>query len=78
VEELKLQPQPKRARTDDDDGDDHELFTEADNWDLSVHLQWVTRVQNLARINRNLVQTLTVFCITPVEKRVADIVARKG
>jgi hypothetical protein len=35
VEELKRQLQPKRARTDDDAGDAHDLLTEFDNCDLS-------------------------------------------
>jgi hypothetical protein len=35
VEELKRQLQPKRARTDDDAGDAHEMLVNVDNWDLS-------------------------------------------
>jgi hypothetical protein len=46
VEELKRQLQPKRARTDDDAGDAHDLITEFDNCDLSDHLREGTRVQN--------------------------------
>jgi hypothetical protein len=33
VEELKRQMQPKRARTDDDAGDAHDLIAEFDNCD---------------------------------------------
>jgi hypothetical protein len=36
VEELKRQLQPKRKRTHDAVGDDHEIFAEVDNWDLST------------------------------------------
>jgi predicted nucleic acid-binding Zn-ribbon protein len=39
VEELKRQLQPKRARSDDDAGDAHEVFTEVENWDLRDHRQ---------------------------------------
>ena len=46
VEELKRQLQPKRARTDDDAGDDHEMLAEVDNWDLRDHHREGTRVQN--------------------------------
>ncbi len=48
VEELKRQLQPKRARTHGDagDADADEMLAEVDNWELSVHRQWVTRVQN--------------------------------
>jgi hypothetical protein len=45
VEELKRQ-QPKRARTDDDAGDAHDLLAEFDNCDLSDHRRKGTRVQN--------------------------------
>jgi hypothetical protein len=41
VEELKRQLQPKRPHTHA-----HELLAEVDNWDLSVHCRWATRVQN--------------------------------
>ena len=34
VEELKRQLQPKRARTDDDAGDAHQVIAEVENWDL--------------------------------------------
>jgi predicted nucleic acid-binding Zn-ribbon protein len=44
VEELKRQLQPKRARTDDDAGDAHDLIAEFDNCDLSdllaSHASW--------------------------------------
>jgi hypothetical protein len=46
VEELKRQLQPKRARTDDDAGDVHDLLAEFDNCDLSDHRREGTRVQN--------------------------------
>ena len=46
VEELKRQLQPKRARTDDDAGDAHDLLAEVDNWDLRDHRREETRVQN--------------------------------
>ena len=45
VEELKRQLQPMRARTHDA-GDDHEMITEVDNWDLNVHHRETTRVPN--------------------------------
>jgi uncharacterized membrane protein len=44
VEELKRQLQPKRARTDDDAGDAHDLLAEFDNCDLSDHRREGTRV----------------------------------
>ncbi len=37
VEELKRQLHPRRARTDDDAGDAHEMLAEVDNWDLRDH-----------------------------------------
>ena len=46
VEELKRQLQPKKALTDDDAGDAHEMLANADNWDLRDHRQQATRVQN--------------------------------
>jgi hypothetical protein len=46
VEELKRQLEPKRARTDDDAGDAHDLLAEFDNCDLSDHRREGTRVQN--------------------------------
>jgi hypothetical protein len=46
VEELKRQLQPKRARSDDDAGDAHDLIAEFDNWDLRDHHREGTRVQN--------------------------------
>ena len=46
MEELKRQLQPKRARTDDDPGDAHEILAEVENWDLRDHRQQATRVQN--------------------------------
>ena len=45
VEELKQQLQPKRSHTHDS-GDDHEMITEVDNWDLNVHHREATHVQN--------------------------------
>ena len=46
VKELKRQLQPKRARTDNDDADAHDLLAEFDNCDLSDHHREGTRVQN--------------------------------
>jgi hypothetical protein len=46
VAELKRQLQPKRARTDADAGDAHEIHAEVDNWDLRDHRREATRVQN--------------------------------
>jgi hypothetical protein len=46
LEELKRHLQPKRVHTHDDAGDAHEVLTEVDNWDLSVHRREATRVQN--------------------------------
>ena len=46
VEELKRQLQPKRARSDADAGDAHEILAEVDNWDLRDHRREGTRVQN--------------------------------
>ncbi len=46
MEELKRQLQPKRAYTDDDTGDVHDLIVEFDNCDLSDHRREGTRVQN--------------------------------
>ncbi len=46
MEELKRKLQPKRARTDDDAGDAHEVLAEVENWDLRDHRQQATRVQN--------------------------------
>ena len=46
VEELKRQLQPKRAHTDDDAGDAHDLLAEFDNWDLRDHRREGTHVQN--------------------------------
>jgi hypothetical protein len=46
VEELKRQLQPKRAHSDADAGDTHEILAEVDNWDLRDHRRQGTRVQN--------------------------------
>ncbi len=46
VEELKRQLQPKRAHTDDDAGDAHEMLVNVDNWDLRDHRQEATPVKN--------------------------------
>jgi hypothetical protein len=46
VEELKGQLQPKKARSDADAGDAHEIHAEVDNWDLRDHRREGTRVQN--------------------------------
>ncbi len=40
VEELKRQMQPKRAHTNDDAGDAHEILVNVDNWDLRDHRLW--------------------------------------
>jgi hypothetical protein len=45
VEELKRQMQPKSAHTHDDTGDDHEMISAVDSWDLSVHHREVTHVK---------------------------------
>jgi hypothetical protein len=46
IKQIEEQLQPKRARTDDDAGDAHEILAEVDNWDLRDHRQQATRVQN--------------------------------
>jgi hypothetical protein len=46
VEELQRQLEPKRAHTDEDTGDAHDLLAEFDNCDLSDHRREGTRVQN--------------------------------
>jgi len=46
IQQIEEQLQPKRARTDDDAGDAHEILAEVDNWDLRDHRQQATRVQN--------------------------------
>jgi hypothetical protein len=46
VEELKRQLQPKRAHSDADAGDAHEIHAEVDNWDLRDHRREGTHVQN--------------------------------
>ena len=46
VEELKRQLHPKRAHTDDDAGDAHDLLAKLDNCDLSDHRREGTRVQH--------------------------------
>ncbi len=46
VEELKRQLQPKRAPSNADAGDAHEIHAEVDNWDLRDHRREGTRVQN--------------------------------
>jgi hypothetical protein len=46
IQQIEEQLQPKRARTDDDAGDAHEILVEVDNWDLRDHRQQATRVQN--------------------------------
>jgi hypothetical protein len=54
VEELKRQLQPKRARTDDDAGDAHEVLAEVENWDLRDHRQQATRVRNRRNVQVGL------------------------
>ncbi len=46
MEELKRQLHPKRARTDDDAGDAHDLLAKLDNCDLSDHRREGTCVQH--------------------------------
>ena len=46
IEEIEDQLQPKRARSDADAGDAHEILAEVDNWDLRDHRRDGTRVQN--------------------------------
>ena len=46
IEEIEEQLQPKRARSDADAGDAHEILAEVDNWDLRDHRREGTRVQN--------------------------------
>jgi hypothetical protein len=46
IEEIEEHLQPKRARSDADSGDAHEICTEVDNWDLRDHRREGTRVQN--------------------------------
>ncbi len=46
IEEIEEQLQPKRARSDVDTGDAHEILAEVDNWDLRDHHREGTRVQN--------------------------------
>ena len=46
IEEIEEELQPKRARSDADAGDAHEILAEVDNWDLSDHRREGTRVQN--------------------------------
>jgi hypothetical protein len=77
VEELKRQLQPKRACTDDDAGNAHEMLAEVDNWDLRDHRQQAKRAkpsqctsrvsqESTEAINRSLAQARTVSCITLV------------
>jgi hypothetical protein len=46
IEEIEEQLQPKRAHSDADAGDVHEIPTEVDSWDLRDHRREGTRVQN--------------------------------
>jgi hypothetical protein len=46
IQQIEEQLQPKRAPTDDDAGDPHDLLAEFDNCDLSDHRREGTRVQN--------------------------------
>jgi hypothetical protein len=47
IEQIEQRLHPKRARSHEDgDGDAHEMLPEVDNWDLRVHRQQATRVQN--------------------------------
>ena len=51
VHELTRQIQPKRSHTHDDGGDFHDMITEVDNWDLSVHRRETTHVQNRRNVS---------------------------
>jgi hypothetical protein len=73
VEELKRQLHPKRARTDDDAGDAHDLLAKFDNFDLSDHRREGTRVQHRRNVqlgSRDKLQkprtARMVSCITRV------------
>ncbi len=46
IEEIEEQLEFKRARSDADAGDAHEIPAEVDNWDLRDHRREGTRVQN--------------------------------
>jgi hypothetical protein len=47
IEQIEQWLHPKRAHSHEDgDGDAHEMLPEVDNWDLRVHRQQATRVQN--------------------------------
>ena len=46
IEEIEEQLQPKRARSDADAGDAHEILAEVDNWNLRDHHREGTHVQN--------------------------------
>ncbi len=50
LEELKRHLQPKRAHSDADAGDAHEILAEVDNWDLRDHHRERTRVQNCRNV----------------------------
>ncbi len=45
IQQIEEQLQPKRARTDDDAGDAHEMLAEVDNWDLRDNRQQATHMQ---------------------------------
>jgi hypothetical protein len=76
VEEMKRQLQPKRARTDDDAGDAHEMLAEVHNWDLRDHRQQATRVQNRRNVQDEFPATSSSG-IRNRDVRVAEIVARE-
>jgi hypothetical protein len=46
IEQIEQRLHPKRAHTDDDAGNAHEMLAEVDNWDLRVHHREAMRVQN--------------------------------
>ena len=73
IEQIEEQLHPKRARTDDDAGDAHEMLAEVDNWDLRDHRQQATRVQNRRNVQvgsrknqPKFAQARTASCITRV------------
>ncbi len=50
IEQIEQRLKPKRALTDDDAGDTHDLLAEFDNCDLSDHRREGTRVQNRCNV----------------------------
>jgi hypothetical protein len=50
IQQIEEQLQPKRARTNDDAGDAHEMLADVDNLDLRDHRQQATRVQKCRNV----------------------------